>query len=119
MSGVQQHERTQESSYRPPSARPASGALRLPAEAHLTSPRTASILDDPDLAGNPVALAHARAARENHRRSPGAGHPIGVALFFLVVVPAILFLVSNPLGLLLLFGLCLGFGYLFGFGGIL
>ena len=78
-----------------------------------------SWLDDPDLVGNPVALAHARARRENRPPSPGAGHPIGTALLFLVVVPALIFLVSTPLGLLALFGLCLGFGYLFGFGGIL
>ena len=38
---------------------------------------------------------------------------------FLVVTPAVLSLVSNPLGWLALFGLCLGFGFLFGFGGIL
>ena len=102
-----------------PSTRPARDIQRLPAEARLVSKRTASIFDDPDLAGNPVALAHARAARENHRPPAGAGHPIGTALFFLVVAPAILLLVSNPVGWIALFGLCLGCGYLFGFGGIL
>jgi hypothetical protein len=35
------------------------------------------------------------------------------------VLPAILLLGSNPLGWVLLLGLCFGFGYLFGFGGIL
>ena len=93
--------------------------LLLPEEARLATTRAPSVLDDPDLAGNPVALAHARAAREHHAPPRGEGSPIGTALFFLLVAPALIFLVSNPLGLLLLFGLCLGVGYLFGFGGIL
>jgi hypothetical protein len=99
--------------------RPANGILLLPSEARFARTHAAPSLENPDLAGNPVALAHARATRENHASPAAAGHPIGTALLFLVVLPAILFLVSNPLGWLLLFGLCLGFGYLFGFGGIL
>jgi hypothetical protein len=117
---VQQHERTHGRSQLHPQTRPASDIRLLPAEAHLASPRVGSILEDPDLAGNPVALAHARATRKNHRATAGSGgHPIGTALLFLVVVPAIIFLVSNPLGWVLLLGLCFGFAYLFGFGGIL
>jgi hypothetical protein len=101
------------------SRRPQSALRLLPAETRLPAARSEAWLGDPELAGNPVALAHARAIHENRPPSPGAGHPIGTALLFLVVVPAILLLVSNPLGLVALFGLCLGFGYLFGFGGIL
>ena len=93
--------------------------LRLPGEACLARTRGTSVFDDPDLAGNPVALAHARATRENRASPAGSGHPVGTALLFLVATPAILVLVSNPLGWLALFGLCLGFGYLVGFGGIL
>jgi hypothetical protein len=75
-------------------------------------------LDDPRLAGNPVARAHARASGEP-ATSSAAGSRIGRALVFVVVLPVIVFLVSNPVGWLLLFWLCLGFGLLFGFGGIL
>jgi hypothetical protein len=113
---AQSHERTSEHSHR---RLHADGILLLPAEARLRRTRAASWLDDPDLAGNPVALAHARAARETHASPARAGHPVSTALLFLVVLPAILFLVTNPLGWLLLLGLCFGFGYLFGFGGIL
>jgi hypothetical protein len=74
---------------------------------------------DPDLSGNPVARAHARAARDSRPEPEGAEHPLGRALVFLVVVPAIVFLVSNPIGWLTLFGLCLGIAVLTGFGGIL
>jgi hypothetical protein len=77
-----------------------------------------SWLEDPRLAGNPVARAHARASRDP-ATSSATGSRIGRALVLLVVLPAILFLVSNPVGRLLLFWLCLGFGLLFGFGGIL
>jgi hypothetical protein len=41
------------------------------------------------------------------------------ALLFLVVMPAIILLVSNPLGWIVLLMLCFGFAYLFGFGSIL
>jgi hypothetical protein len=113
---AQPHERTSDHSQR---RRSANGILLLPAEARLTRTQPTSWLNDPDLAGNPVALAHARATLETDATPAGDGNPIGTALLFLVVLPAILFLVTNPLGWLLLLGLCFGFGYLFGFGGIL
>jgi len=116
MSETQLHERT---SDRSEDRRQVNGMLVLPAEARLTRAHAGSLLDDPDLAGNPVALAHARAKRENRESPPGADGPIGTALLFLVVVPAILLLVSNPLGWVILLGACFGFAYLFGFGGIL
>jgi hypothetical protein len=119
MHDVQTRERTTDDIGQGHRTRPASDIRLLPGEARLAATRPSSVLDDPDLAGNPVALAHARAAREHHAPSRGEGSPVGTALFFLVAAPALIFLVSNPLGLLLLFGLCLGFGYLFGFGGIL
>ena len=99
-------------------ARRSSDMLLLPEERRLAATRP-SLLDNPDLAGNPVAVAHARAARQNRPAASGTGSPIATALVFLVVAPALIFLVSNPLGWLALFGLCLGFGFLFGFGGIL
>ena len=74
---------------------------------------------DPDLSGNPVARAHARAARDSRPEPEGAEHPLGRALVFLVVIPTVVFLVSNPIGWLALFGLCLGIAVLSGFGGIL
>ena len=74
---------------------------------------------DPDISGNPVARAHARAARDSRPEPEGADHPLGRALVFLVVIPGIVFLVSNPVGWLALFGLCLGLAVLTGFGGIL
>ena len=119
MPEVQQHERTHAESEMHPRTRPARGVQLLPGEVRLASTHTGSILDDPDLAGTPVALAHARAARENHAPSAGAGHPLGTALLFLVVAPTLILLVSNPLGWVILLGLCFGFAYLFGFGGIL
>jgi hypothetical protein len=77
------------------------------------------MVEDPRLAGNPVARAHARAARETRATRADDGSRIGTVLLFAVALPAIFFLVSNPLGWVLLFWLCLGFGLLFGFGGIL
>jgi hypothetical protein len=96
-----------------------SGIRLLPGEAHRVSARPASILDDPDLAGNPVALAHARALGRGGSPSASAGHPVGLALVFLAVIPTLILLVSNPLGWFVLFMLCFGFAYLFGFGSIL
>ena len=96
-----------------------SGIRRLPGETHRASARPASILDNPDLAGNPVALAHARAIGRSGEPPASAGHPVGLALVFLVVIPTIVLLVSNPLGWFVLFMLCFGFAYLFGFGSIL
>ena len=67
--------------------------------------------------GNPVAEAHARA---RGRVEPvEADHPIARALVWTVLIPAIVFLVSNPVGWLVLFLLALGGAFLFGFGGIL
>ena len=74
---------------------------------------------DPDISGNPVARAHARAARDSRPEPEGAEHPLGRALVYLVVIPGIFFLASNPFGWLALFGLCLGIAVLTGFGGIL
>lgn len=99
--------------------RPATDIRLLPMEARLARTHPGSWLDNPDLAGNPVALAHARAQRESPASRAGTGRPAGSALPLLVVVPAIVLLVSNPLGWVALFGLCLGLGYLFAFGGIL
>jgi hypothetical protein len=67
--------------------------------------------------GNPVAQAHARARGRVERRE--ADHPIGRILIWTVLIPAIVFLVSNPVGWLVLFLLALGGAFLFGFGGIL
>ena len=67
--------------------------------------------------GNPVAQAHARA-----RGRVGASeldHPIARGLVWTVLIPAIVFLVSNPVGWIVLFLLALGGAFLFGFGGIL
>jgi len=99
--------------------RPAGDTLLPPAEPPSVATGPTSWLDDPRLAGNPVARAHARAARQGHPTPAGDGSRIGTSLLFLVVLPAVFFLVSNPLGWVLLFWLCLGFGLLFGFGGIL
>jgi hypothetical protein len=68
------------------------------------------------LEGNPVARAHARPSR----RSDSAGGSIaGQAAVWLIVVPTIIGLVSNPIGWLLLFLLCIGAGAAFGLGGLL
>ena len=100
-------------------ARRPSGMLLLPAEARTVSSSATPMLDDPDLAGNPVALAHARALRQGESPTAGGGNPAAAALIFLVVAPTIVLLVSNPLGLLVMFLLCLLLGYLIGFGGAL
>ncbi len=118
MPELQQPERTRDTAPPGHRARTPSRMLLLPGEARLAASRAPG-LDDPDLAGNPVALAHARAAREHHAAPKGEGSPIGTALLFLVVAPALVLLVSNPLGWVLLLGLCFVFAYLFGFGGIL
>jgi hypothetical protein len=67
--------------------------------------------------GNPVAQAHARA---RGRVEPvEADHPIARVLVWTVLIPAIVLLVSNPVGWIVLFLLALGGAFLFGFGGIL
>jgi hypothetical protein len=81
--------------------------------------RSRSLIDDPDLAGNPVARAHARAAHRGPTSARSHRRPLLEVVALLVIVPAIVLLVSNPAGWVLLFMLCLGFGYLFAFGGIL
>ena len=63
------------------------------------------------LAGNPVARAH---ARRGGASSAAAGSPIGRILLWTVAIPAIVFLVSNPLGWLILFLMCLGVAVPFG-----
>ena len=68
------------------------------------------------LEGNPVARAHARA---RVRTASDEESPVGRMLVWLVVIPAIVFLVSNPVGWLVLFLLVLGTAALTGFGGIL
>jgi hypothetical protein len=68
-----------------------------------------------DLDVNPVARAHTRAS-QTAVTSEGA---LGRVLLWTLVVPTILFLVSNPLGWLLLFVLCLAAAVGFGFGAIL
>lgn len=90
-----------------------------PAEERARAPRVTSFWDDPELARNPIARAHARASRSGIATTGSGGHPVQPALVFLVVLPTILFLVTNPVGWIVLFMLCLGFGYLFGFGAIL
>jgi hypothetical protein len=91
--------------------------LLLPGEAQIDRSQPVPMLADPDLAGNPVALAHARALRDGESPTASGGSPVAAALIFLVVAPTIVLLVSNPLGLVALFGLCLGFAYLIAFGG--
>ena len=68
------------------------------------------------LAGNPVARAH---ARRGGASSAAEASPIGRILLWAVAIPAMIFLVSNPLGWLILFLMCLGIAVLTGFGGIL
>jgi hypothetical protein len=65
---------------------------------------------------NPVARAHERA---RGREPSNEDHPIGRVLVWVVVIPTIVFLVSNPVGWLVLFLLVLGVAVLSGFGGIL
>ena len=69
---------------------------------------------EPRCAG-PRARARAGRNADGGRGARGGGR----RLFFLVVAPTIILLVSNPLGLLALFGLCLLFAYLIAFGGAL
>jgi hypothetical protein len=70
--------------------------------------------EDADLAGNPVAAMRARPER------PSADLPrLRLVLIWAVLVPTIVFLVSNPLGWLLLFFAILGVGALTGLGSIL
>lgn len=118
MSDMQHQERLNpeyQTQFKNPSA---AYALR-PGERRARAPRATSFADDPELAGNPVARAHARASRSGNAGTASDGHPVQPALVFLVVLPTLIFLVSNPVGWIVLFTLCLGFGYLFGFGGIL
>ncbi|HEY1479588.1 MAG TPA: hypothetical protein VGF46_06140 [Gaiellales bacterium] len=68
------------------------------------------------MAANPVARAHARARL---RPEPPEASPTVRVAGSAVVVLTIFALVSNPLGWILLFLLCLGFAVLFAFGGIL
>jgi hypothetical protein len=68
------------------------------------------------LEGNPVARAY---ARDRGRTASAEESPIGRALVWLVVIPAIVFLVTNPVGWIVLFLLVLGAAALSGFGGIL
>jgi hypothetical protein len=70
-----------------------------------------------DLTGNPVAAAHER-RRSRPDRDIETGR-LGRILVLGVVVPAVLFLVSNPLGWLLLFFTILAVGALTGIGSIL
>jgi hypothetical protein len=65
---------------------------------------------------NPVARAHARAGA---RGSESEQRPLGRVLLWVVVIPAIVFLVSNPVGWVVLFLLVLGSAAATGFGGIL
>jgi hypothetical protein len=69
--------------------------------------------------GNPVAQAHARAARSTASESTAHSSLLSGALLWTVVIPAIVFLVSNPLGWVVLLMLVLAFGALTAFGAIL
>jgi hypothetical protein len=62
---------------------------------------------------NPIARAHARPGTAD---SAGG---LGRVLVFAVVIPLVLFLVSNPLGWLLLLLLCLGGAAAVGVGAFL
>lgn len=83
-------------------------------------PLPAELVEQPQpyggLEGNPVARAHARARVWT---ASDEESPLGRALVWLVVIPALVFLVSNPLGWIVLFLLGLGAAALCGFGGIL
>jgi hypothetical protein len=65
---------------------------------------------------NPVARAH---ARREPRADAVRESRLGTLLVWTVVIPALLALVSNPVGWILLFFLVLAVGALVGFGGIL
>jgi hypothetical protein len=67
------------------------------------------------ISSNPVARAHARARTRSYERQESR---ISGVLVWLVVVPGILLLVSNPFGWIVLFLLVMGFAALTGFGGI-
>jgi hypothetical protein len=69
--------------------------------------------------GNPVARAHARAARNTASESTAHGSLLCGVLLWTVVIPVIVFLVSNPLGWVALLMLVLGFAALSAFGAIL
>jgi hypothetical protein len=115
-----QHQERLNSKYQPQQLKNPTTAYALrPGEERARAPRATSFADDPELAGNPIARAHARASRSGNASTASGGHPVKPALVFLVVLPTILFLVTNPVGWIVLFMLCLGFGYLFGFGAIL
>jgi hypothetical protein len=85
-----------------------------------TPPRTVTRpapIERIDLTGNPVAAAHQRrASRPDRDIETGR---LGRILVLGVVVPTLLFLVSNPLGWLLLFFTILAVGALTGIGSIL
>ncbi len=85
-------------------------------EAHAEAPWPEPLPSYDPLAGNPVARAH---ARRGGASSAAEGSPIGRILLWTIAIPAMIFLVSNPLGWLLLFLMCLGIAVLTGFGGIL
>ena len=119
MSQPAKHEYAHPEPGRGHAARRPSGLLLLPSEAQVASASSVPMLADPDLAGNPVALAHARALRQGESATASGGNPVAAAGVFLVVAPTIILLVSNPLGLLVMFLLCLGFAYLIAFGGSL
>jgi hypothetical protein len=69
---------------------------------------------------NQVARAHAGAAKRTLAEPTSAHRSIvGQVLLWIVLIPAIVFLVSNPLGWVVLLLLVLGFAALFAFGGIL
>jgi hypothetical protein len=68
------------------------------------------------ISSNPVARAHARARTRSSE--PPEESRLSRVLVWTVVVPGILFLVSNPFGWIVLFLLVLGFAALTGFGGI-
>jgi hypothetical protein len=103
-------ERSTTTTPREPIAAPAPAAPAAPARPARPP------LDLADLAGNPVAAAHSRrASRPDRDIDTGR---LGRILVFAVVVPTILFLVSNPVGWLLLLLACIGAGALTGIGGI-
>jgi hypothetical protein len=102
---------------RPTTMLPEPPVVATPAPSAAT-PRPASApIDLANLAGNPVAAAHAR--RANLRDRDVDTGRLGHVLVLAVVVPTILFLVSNPLGWLLLFLTCLAVGAVTGIGSIL
>jgi len=84
---------------------------------HTPEPSLEATPFDPDaVATNPVARAHARARL---RPEPPEARPTLRVAGSAVIVLTIFALVSNPLGWILLFLICIGFAVLFAFGGIL